>query len=161
MFKIPRLEKLIKVLRTGSLRLLISALFITLMTTTIGIITYIVFTNWKASVDNTITKMEENSNEDIFNEIQSLFSVPLYNNEVNHNLIQYGIVDIHNREQSDAFFAGVIKSSSEEIYSFSFGTENGEYYGARKNENNDIEISDLRTVKFNILKNITKDIFFQ
>ena len=140
MFKLPRLENLIKILRTGSLRLLISALFITLMTTTVGIITYIVFTNWKISVDNTITKMEESSNEDIFNEIQSLFSVPLYNNEINHNLIQYGIVDIHNKVQRDAFFAGVIKSSSDEIYSFSFGTEDGEYYGARKNENNDIEI---------------------
>ncbi|OOM78169.1 signal transduction histidine-protein kinase BarA [Clostridium puniceum] len=140
MFKIPRLKNLIKVLRTGSVRLLISALFITLMTTTVGIITYIVFTNWKVSVDNTITKMEEDSSQDTFNEIQSLFSVPLYNNAINHNLIQYGIVDIHNKEQRDAFFSGVIKSSSEEIYSFSFGTEDGEYYGARKNEKNELEV---------------------
>lgn len=140
MFKIPRIEKIIKVLKTGSLRLVISALFIALMTITIGTITYIVFKNWKASVDNTILKMEEDSNQDTVNEIQSLFSVPLYNNEINHNLIEYGIIDINNKQKRDAFFAGVIKSSSEEIYSFSFGTENGEYYGARKNEKDDIEI---------------------
>lgn len=140
MFKIPRVEKIMKVLKTGSLRLVISALFIALMTITIGTITYIVFKNWKASIDDTILKMEEDSNKDTFNEIQSLFSVPLYNNEINHNLIGYGIIDINNKKQRDAFFSGVIKSSSEEIYSFSFGTENGEYYGARKNEKDDIEI---------------------
>jgi signal transduction histidine kinase/CheY-like chemotaxis protein/HPt (histidine-containing phosphotransfer) domain-containing protein len=110
------------------------------MTITVGIITYIVFTNWKISVDNTIIKIQEDSNKDIFNEIQSLLSVPLYNNEINQSLIKNGVIDIHNKEQRDAFFAGVIKSSREEIYSFSFGTENGEYYGARKNEKNQIEI---------------------
>ena len=140
MFRIPRLEKIIKVLKTGSLRLLISALFIALMTITVGTITYIVFKNWKVSIDNTIAKMEEDSNKDTFNEIQALFSVPLYNNEINHNLIEYGIIDINNKKQREAFFGGVIKSSSEEIYSFSFGTENGEYYGARKNEKDHIEI---------------------
>jgi Signal transduction histidine kinase len=140
MLKIPRLERIVRVLKKGSLRLLISALFIALMTITVGIITFIVINNWKVSIDNTITKMEEDSSKDTFNEIQALFSVPLYNNEINHNLIQYGIIDLHNKQQRNAFFAGVIKSSSEELYSFSYGTEDGEYYGARKNEKNDIEI---------------------
>ncbi len=126
--------------RKSSLRLLISILFISLMTTTVGAITYITFTNWKKSVDNTIIKIEDNSNKDIFNEIQSLFSIPLYNNEMNHSLIQNKVIDIHNEEQRNAFFAGVIKSSNEEIYSFSFGMEDGEYYGARRNKKNQIEI---------------------
>lgn len=134
------LKKLVTVGKNCSLRLLISALFIALMTITVGIITYIVFTNWKISVDNTIIKIQEDSNKDIFNEIQSLLNVPLYNNEINQSLIKNGVIDIHNKEQRDAFFAGVIKPSREEIYSFSFGTENGEYYGARKNEKNQIEI---------------------
>lgn len=140
MFKVPFLNRITAIGKRASLRLLISALFITLMTTTVGIITYIVFKNWRISINNTIEKIQEESNKDIFNEIQVLFSVPVYNNEINHNLIQNGIVDIHNKEQRDAFFAGVINSSSDEIYSFSFGTESGEYYGARKNEKDQIEI---------------------
>ncbi|HEX9026196.1 MAG TPA: response regulator [Clostridium sp.] len=126
--------------KRASLRLLISISFIALMTITISIITYIVFTNWKSSINNTITKMEDDANQDIFNEIQTLFTVPLYNNEINHSLIQNRIVDMQNKEQRDSFFSGVVKSSSEEIYSFSFGTESGEYYGARKNEKNEIEL---------------------
>ncbi len=126
--------------RKGSLRLLISVLFITLMATTVGIITYIIFNNWKSSVNNTIIKIEDDSNQDVFSEIQSLFSIPLYNNEVNHTLIENKVIDMHNKDQRDAFFAGIVKYSSDEIYSFSFGTEDGEYYGARKNGNDEIEI---------------------
>jgi len=126
--------------KTGSLRLFISISFIALMTITISVIMYIIFTNWKISIDNSITKMEDSANQDVFNEIQTLFNVPLYNNQINHSLIQNKIVDIHNKEQIDAFFAGVIKSTSDEIYSFSYGTESGEYYGARKNEKDEIEL---------------------
>ena len=82
--------------KTGSLRLFISISFIALMTITISVIMYIIFTNWKISIDNSITKMEDSANQDVFNEIQTLFSVPLYNNQINHSLIQNKIVDIHN-----------------------------------------------------------------
>ncbi len=110
------------------------------MTITLGIITYIVFNNWKVSANNAIIKIENNANKEIFSEIQALFAVPLYNNEINHSLIENEIIDIHDKDKRDIFFADVIKSSNDEIYSFSYGTENGEYYGARKNEKNEIEI---------------------
>lgn len=110
------------------------------MTITLGIITYIVFNSWRISANNAIIKIENNANKEIFGEIQALFAVPLYNNEINHSLIENGIIDIHDKDKRDIFFAGVIKSSNDEIYSFSYGTENGEYYGARKNEKNEIEI---------------------
>ncbi|OOM77866.1 signal transduction histidine-protein kinase BarA [Clostridium sp. BL-8] len=126
--------------RKSSLRLLISTLFIALMTMTLGIITYIVFNNWIISANNAIIKIENNANKEIFSEIQALFAVPLYNNEINHSLIENGIIDIHDKDKRDIFFSSIIKSSNDEIYSFSYGTENGEYYGARKNEKNEIEI---------------------
>lgn len=131
----------VNVIKQGrSLRILISISFIVLMITTISIITYIVFSNWKASIDNTITKMEGDANKDIFNAIETLVIVPLHNNEINHNIIENRIIDIYNKKQREAYFAGVVKSSSEEIYSFSYGTEDGEYYGARRNEKNEIEL---------------------
>jgi signal transduction histidine kinase/CheY-like chemotaxis protein/HPt (histidine-containing phosphotransfer) domain-containing protein len=140
MSRIPILKKIVIFSRTCSLRILISALFIALMTTTIGIITFIVFRNWNLSEKTTIENIQEDTNKDIFNEIQLLFSIPLYNNEINHSMIENKVIDIHNEKQRDKFFAGVVKSGNDEIYSFSFGTEDGEYYGARKNENDQIEI---------------------
>jgi len=43
-------------------------------------------------------------------------------------------------KQRDRFFVGVLESHSNEIYSFSYGTATGEYYGARRNESGVIEI---------------------
>lgn len=146
--------------KNTSLRYFISVLFIALMTITISIITYIVFSNWKTFIDQTIVKIEDELHEEIFITIETLFSVPLHNNEVNHNLIKYKIVDMQNNRQREAFFAGIIKSSNEEIYSFSFGTEQGEYYGARKNIRNEIEIyqSDKETNGHSVYYSVNADL---
>ncbi len=160
MFSKTKLKNIDTTRKRGSLRLLISISFIVLMTITISIITYITFSNWKTSIDNTITKMENDSSEDVSKEIETLFTVPIYNNEINHVLIQNGIIDMQNKKQRDAYFAGVVKSSNEEIYSFSFGTESGEYYGARKNEKNEIELyrSDSGTNGHSMYYSINKDL---
>lgn len=123
-----------------SLRLSISISFIVLMVITISIITLVIFSKWTTSANDTMTKMENNANKDILNGIETLVGIPLNNNEMNKNLIQNGLIDLHNSKARESYFTGVLKSSGEEIYSFSYGTENGEYYGARRNEKNEVEI---------------------
>lgn len=159
MFRKTKLKNVDVSQSRASLRLVISILFISLMTIVIGIITYIVFSNWKASIDNTIVKMEEDTNQHIFSEIETLLNASLYNNEINHNIIQNKIIDLQNKKQRDAYFVGVVKSSSEQIYSFSYGTENGEYYGARKNQENEIELyrSNNETKGHSMYYTINKD----
>lgn len=39
----------------------------------------------------------------MFSEIQSQFAVLLYNNEMNHNLIENGIIDIHDKDKRGIF----------------------------------------------------------
>ena len=126
--------------KQSSIRVITIVSFIVLMTSTLITIGYIIFSNWKTSSDNTITKMENHLSKNISEKIEELVNIPLYTNEMNHNIIQNDILDMNDKKKRDAFFAGVIKSSNEEIYSFSYGLENGEYYGARKNANNQIEI---------------------
>lgn len=123
-----------------SIRLLISTSFIILIITVVSIISSIVFGNWKASINNTINKMQTEASQNIDKEIDNLIRIPNYINEVNQTNIKNNVVDIYNKDQREAFFAGVILSSSGEIYSFSYGTEKGEYYGARRNIDNNIEI---------------------
>lgn len=123
-----------------SLRLSISISFIVLMVITISIITLVIFSKWTASANDTMTKMEDNANKDILNGIEILVGIPLNNNEMNKNLIRNGLIDLHNSKARESYFAGVLKSSGEEIYSFSYGAKNGEYYGARRNEKNEVEI---------------------
>lgn len=125
---------------TGSIRGMISISFILLMAITLITIGFIIFSNWKASSENIIIKMENASAKDILEEIEEVISLPYGMNAINHNLIENEIVDIQDQSERDAFFASLIESSNERIYSISYGMENGEYYGARRRENGEIEI---------------------
>lgn len=123
-----------------SIRLIIICSFVLVMVTTISSIGCLVFSNWRKTIDKTINEMEEDAVRDIFKQIDAFINIPVHINDSNHYLIKNGIIDLKDRESREVFFAGVINSNNEDVYSFSYGTENGEYYGARRNENNRIEV---------------------
>ncbi|MDD3776906.1 MAG: diguanylate cyclase [Actinomycetota bacterium] len=126
--------------KTVSIRALLILIFISIMVVTIGLIGYIVFSNWVASVNQTVTHMAENMNSNIFNQVDDFINTPLHINEVNHDFIEQGIVDLNHEAEREKFFVSVLSNHSDGVYSFSFGTETGEYYGARRNSGNIIEI---------------------
>jgi len=126
--------------RNTSIKNIIIIVFITFMVSTAGAIGYIVYSGWLASADETIAKMAKDMNNEIFKEVDAFLNVPLKINEANQFLIKNGILDINNEAERENLFVGVLKTQSEDVYSFSYGTETGEYYGARRNKNNVIEI---------------------
>ena len=138
---------------------IISISFIVLMVSTLITIGYIIFSSWNTSSDSIILKMENAANNDILKEIEELINLPYQMNAINHNIIENGIVDMNNPTERDAFFASIIKSSNEKIYSISYGLENGDYYGARRNGNNEIEIyrSNAETNGHSYYYSVTED----
>lgn len=126
--------------KSTSMRAIIIMTFIMLLIITNSIILILVCSNWRASVEHSITNMEISTNNDILNKIESLVNLPLYLNETNYHLIKKGIIDINDKKEREAFFAGIMKTNQEHVYSFSYGTNTGAYYGARKNLENEIEI---------------------
>lgn len=146
--------------KQSSIKITISALFIILMVGTLTTVGYIIFSNWKTSSDNIIKKLENEASNNILNKIEALVGIPLNTNELNHNLIENDTIDMSNKEKRDAFFAGVVKSSREEIYSFSYGMEDGSYYGARRNKDNNIEIyrSTPQTNGHSLYYSVTNDL---
>jgi two-component system, sensor histidine kinase and response regulator len=143
-----------------SMRMIIIISFIVLMILTISIICITLFSNWRISTNNVILEMENDAGRDIMDKIVTFVNIPLYVNEVNHRLIENKIVDIDDKFEREVFFVGVMKSNNEEVYSFSYGTENGEYYGARRNEKNEIEImkNDATTGGNSWYYSVTKDL---
>lgn len=137
-----RAMRKIKIQRNNiSIRMIIIISFIILMLATVGLVGYIVFSKWLSSADEVITEIAENMDIEIYNQIDRFLNVPLHINEVNQGLIENGIIDIYNEIEREMFFVGVLKThSGEAVYSFSYGTEAGEYYGARRNDKNIIEI---------------------
>jgi diguanylate cyclase (GGDEF)-like protein/putative nucleotidyltransferase with HDIG domain len=124
-----------------SVRSITIILFVLSILITVGLIGYIVFSNWLSSTDEIITKMAKDMNTEIQNQIDRFIHVPEHINEVNRGLIEQGIVDINDEKDRERYFVGVLKAHSDvNVYSYSYGTETGEYYGARRNKNNEIEI---------------------
>lgn len=153
--------------KTSSIRGIISFSFVFLMVSTLITIGTIIFSSWNSASESTIKKMESDTTKDIMNEIDDLIHLPYNTNEINHNLLEREMIDLQNKNIRDAFFAGMIKSSSKEIYSFSYGLENGEYYGARRNVFDNIEIyrsnseTNGHSYYYSITENMTEGTFVE
>ena len=122
------------------IRIVIILVFMTVMVISIGSIGYMVFTNWFSSAKQMTESMAAEMNNRIVNQINSLLNVPEQINETSHKIIANGILDLTEENLRDKFFVGVLSSYEDKIYSFSFGTANGEYFGARRNEIGVIQI---------------------
>lgn len=122
------------------MRFFIILSFILLILSTFSIIGYFVFASWKTSAEDFVTKFQKNANNNILNHVELYINTPTFINEGNYTLLQDEIIDINNKKKREIYFASMIKSFIEEIYSFTYGTETGEYYGARRNPQNKIEI---------------------
>lgn len=119
-----------------------TTIFLFLLTMFISIfgIGTLVFTSWFSSAQQITRNIAGEVNESIYKKIVSFIEVPEHINQVNHIIIENGTLDLNNQEQRDKFFVGVLTAHNKEIYSFSYGTVTGEYYGARRNENGVVEV---------------------
>jgi|LSQX01.2.fsa_nt_gb diguanylate cyclase (GGDEF)-like protein/PAS domain S-box-containing protein/putative nucleotidyltransferase with HDIG domain len=126
--------------RNISIKNIIIIVFIIFLFLSISIYGTLVYTNWISSARKTTERIAKDINDDLFNKLSSFMYEPYHINEVNYLTITNGLIDISDETLRDKFFVGVLNSHNDEIYSFSYGTVNGEYYGARRNENGIIEI---------------------
>ena len=107
---------------------------------TFGVSGYYVFSSWKASAEKTIHLIREDTGKQIFYQIDDFIRLPMNLGRASHLLIQENIVDFHDKRKREIFFANLVKLTNKEIYSISYGNENGEYFGARHNSANEIEV---------------------
>lgn len=126
--------------KTIPIRTLIIIVFMVAMVLTISGIGYVIFSSWLSSAKLVTKNIEEVMHDSLFSKIDSFLDVPAQINETNQNVISRGILDVSDVEHREQFFSGALSSHNTAIYSFSYGTVNGEYYGARRNESGAIEI---------------------
>lgn len=114
--------------------------FIITIFSIVCIIGYVAFSNWRSSIDAMIIEIDKDATSNIASKMETFLKAPMHLNGITDNIMTNGLVDIQNKKEREIFFASVMESNLEYVYSFSFGTENGEYYGARKNSKNQTEI---------------------
>ncbi|HHU08336.1 MAG TPA: HAMP domain-containing protein, partial [Clostridiaceae bacterium] len=126
--------------RTLSLRRSILLIFVFSLIVSVCCSGILVFRNWISSAKKTTEQIASDINANIYSQVRSYIQTPHHINEINHKVIKNGMLDLSDDKQRDRFFVEILRAYSDEIYSFSYGTVNGEYYGARRNEKGIIEI---------------------
>lgn len=128
-------------LKNMSIRTIIISTFIFSLLVIILTIGFIVFDNWMSEAEHTVSVMASDLNKEMISEVTRYMHVPKHMNEVNKRLLENNIVNLDDTDEREKFFVNAMLShSDEEVYSFSIGMATGEYYGARKNDTNNIEI---------------------
>jgi diguanylate cyclase (GGDEF)-like protein/PAS domain S-box-containing protein len=100
----------------------------------------VVFTKWIASANKITAQKASDNNEEIYNRIYAFIQAPYHLNDVNRRIIENGMLNLSDAKQREKYFVSVLKAHSHEIYSFSYCTANGDYYGAQRNKNGAIEV---------------------
>ncbi len=127
-------------IHTLSIRNSILLVSVLCMLLSVFCISALIFMNWMNSAEQTAELMSNDLNHEVVMDIDSMLQVPYHICEVNKPLLEYGIVNLADAKERDQYFVNVLLEHNEDVYSFSFGTASGEYYGARRNAENEIEI---------------------
>ena len=128
-------------LNRSSIKRNIMTIYITTTLVTFAIVYYVLFSNWISTADGILSTIAKDMNQTIYGEFEGFVKLPQYLNEVTENQIRNGVLDFDDETIRDKFFVGLLSAhGSTPIYSISIGTEKGEYYGARRNKDNNVEI---------------------
>ena len=126
--------------RSLSIKSILGIVYILTMCITMSSVSYIVFSNWTASAENLTQELAGDATKDIYYQVDMFLHKAEHINAINSNIIQNRVIEIADEKQREKFFVGALQSYDKEIYSISYGTVNGEYYGARRNEKGILEI---------------------
>ncbi len=127
--------------RTISIRSIIILAFVVSTLIAVASVAGIVLSNWRSSIDATVTEIARSTNHEIMDEIEAYIQVPQHMVTVNRGLLEQEIIDMNQPSLREKFFVNALAShAGEAVYSFSYGSVKGEYYGARRNDAGAIEI---------------------
>lgn len=128
------------ILKNISIKGITVLLFMILALTASVTVGYFIFSGWLSSAEETADRLADELNGRLFARIEEHLNIPTHIVDDYINQIEKGAVDLRNETQRERLFASVLMSHSEGLYSVSFGSEDGEYYGARRNSAGGIEI---------------------
>ncbi len=120
--------------KTSSIKRSLNLSYIMLLFFTLITVLCIVFVLWKRSNDSLIQTWQSETQTSIISNIQTIMEAPVHVNTFGSNLLEHNVVNLTDAKSRDPYFASVIAGNPDFIYSYSFGTVDGEYYGARRTD---------------------------
>ncbi len=110
------------------------------MVATFAIVGYFAFITWQAHTGRMVAEIQNITNSVIVSRIDGFIDETRHVNETNRNLVGRKAIALEDKRERDLYFASVLQATGDEVYSFTYGKENGEFYGARRNARSEIEV---------------------
>lgn len=114
-----------------SIKKQIRSLIFSSLVLTVGMIVFIILYYWNNSIKETMVYTQQETTQAVLQRIKTFIDIPLAINERNRYFIENGLINIKDVNNDAKFFGSVMRSADDSVYSFSFGTADGEYYGVR------------------------------
>ncbi len=114
--------------------------FICLFLLSLVTIEKLVLNNWQSSITRETAGISEKMNQEVIEKMNSFFRGPFTANELGKKLIENKTIDILDEKSCNSFFIGILESYKKEIYSITYASVDGEYYGALRNEMGELEL---------------------
>lgn len=114
--------------------------FICLFLLSLVSIEKLVLNNWQSSITSETARRSEKINQNVIDKVNLFFRVPVTANEIGKNLIENRTIDFSDEKRRNSFFLSVLKPYEKEIYSFTYASVDGKYYGALRTKTGEFEI---------------------
>ena len=114
--------------------------FILAMILTQAAIGFWVYFSWVESARDTTQKISRSMNDSIYQQIDAFVEEPMQLLRSHQQSISSGTLQLGDTSQRDPYFVYALNAYTDPIYSFAYGSEQGEYYGARRNPEGLLEI---------------------
>jgi len=130
-----------------SIKQTVFLLFLVVMTLTLLGVGTVVYARWSASARRTTDDISNAIGSSLKNQLASFMHIPMQINNTSRIMIEQQLIDMEDDEQRDQYFVSVLSTLSPSVYSFSYGSNDGSYYGARRNASGELQImlNDERT----------------
>nr|WP_321297725.1 diguanylate cyclase [uncultured Sphaerochaeta sp.] len=123
-----------------SIKSMLIILFTTIVLVSLSGIGTIIYLRWSSSTRKTIESIADTISDSLRYQIETFIETPSQVNLTSQALLEHEVIDLVDSHQRDDFFTSVLSSFQGPLYSFSYGTTEGYYYGARRNEQGQVEI---------------------
>ncbi|MBM7560806.1 diguanylate cyclase domain-containing protein [Fusibacter tunisiensis] len=115
--------------------------FILITTLAVTLVGLVFFFTWKQSNENGMHVLADSLNDQITHRIEDFASSPFDLLNTHQIYLERDIFDITDEKTRNLFFYNaIVRSNNEALYSFSYASNEGHYYGARRNTVDGIEI---------------------
>ena len=115
-----------------SLRTRMILLFVLMLFGTVGALGAFVFSGWMGEVRRAVNQTAEWTAADVADRLDRFVEAPLHLVQVNHDLLERGIVSVSDEVERERFFTSSLHShAGSSVLSFALGLDTGEYYGER------------------------------